>query len=349
MSFKFQLNILLVLCMFLSPITLQAYCNLEGCSGYDQANEDQERPLTMQEARKLNDFYTSIDRDLSENLEVLPDGTHQVAFSEDVNILYGMIAVPYGHGDYLDDDVKFTKEDARLHSERWHRREDRFEGGNQALRRYFKDKPKARIKETLELFEHTLIIDINDPKLNYGVGIIRERIDIDRGGERNTVVFYRKVSGHWIRSNTQWTFEIGPEGGTFKRGGYLNTLITSLQHKDPQVFENYLKKRKIGFTGPIIWNKIVRTTRSIGRGIKVAGRWAFRGILAGAGILGTQMLWSYAQEKNPHETGLVIAITKQQYERLAVSVRAVIQEIAEHPVLDELELPSQQAVQSGGL
>ena len=46
--------------------------------------------------------------------------------------------------------------------------------------------------------------------------------------------------------------------------------------------------------------------------------------------------------------GLVISVTKEQYENLVIKVREIIQEIAESPILDELELPSQQAMQAWG-
>ena len=298
MSFKFQSTILLTLCMLLNPATLQANCNFEGCSGYNQNNEAQESPLTMQEARRLRNLYTSVDRDLSENLEILQDGTYQVSFSENINALFGMIAVPYGHGDYLDDDdVKISKSEIRYRHKLWKSREERWERNNELLDRYFKDKPHTKKRETLEIMEHTINYEVDDPRGKYGLLIIRERIDIDRGGEQNTVWFYRKVGRDWIKSNRTWWFEIGPEAkNTLRPGGYLHTLITSLQHDDPQVFENYLKKRKIGFTGPIVWNRVARTSRAVGRGIKFVGRWTFRAALVYAGIVGTQMAFPYAQE-----------------------------------------------------
>ena len=106
-----------------------------------------------------------------------------------------------------------------------------------------------------------------------------------------------------------------------------------MQHNDPQVFENYLKRKGIRFTGPLLWSKVVRTSRFI-------GRWTFRAVLAGAGIVGSQMLFDYAQENHPEKTALIIAITKEQYEKLSTSVKGIIEELSEDSALDELELPN---------
>ncbi len=110
----------------------------------------------------------------------------------------------------------------------------------------------------------------------------------------------------------------------------IRTLIHSLQAKNPQVFENYLKARGVAFTGKIIKHRIRRAGRFV-------GRWTFRAILAGASIVGGQLLFDYAQENHPEETGLVIAITKEQWEILSTNVRGIIEELSEN-VLNELEL-----------
>ena len=312
--------------MLLSPITLQAYCNLEGCKGYTPSNLNQV-PITMQEARDIERFYTLVERDLSENLEILQDGTHQVKFGGLAGFLLFLWVMDGVNKDLKAKMAVWDAED-RAKYRRW-KEESNF------LKDYFKDKPNVFIsKETAEKLE----IAIDDPRGNYRIKIFRSVYTAVKG--ENIVKFYRrnKSNGKWmsLRFRDQRVFYFRDVYGRSDEKvlresvEYLDDLTRALQSNNPQVFENYLKARRIKSTPSIV--------RRAGRFV---GRWAFRGVLAGAGIVGGQMLFDYASENYSDETELVIAITKEQYEKLVIDVREIIVEIAEHPILDELELPSQ--------
>ena len=316
--------------MLLSPITLQAYCNLEGCRGYVLSNENQ-APLTMQEARELNNFYTSVDRDLSENLEILPDGTHKVSFSKDVNVLLGMgMATQMVSGDY-GGGGSYSKADARRDAEAWDRDARRWERDNDFLKKVFKEKFPGRVIIQESTNSMTIKIKDLDIKTGFDIRVVRERwYDITQE-ESTEVIYYRRINGRWYRaSKSSWLPSVYWE---FERERYFKDLFNVVASNDPQRFDRYVKERNIGFTSAVFKGEFVRA-------IKFAGRWGFRAALLGAGIVGGQMLFDYASENHPHETGLAIMVTKEQYEKLLVNVREIIVEIAEHPILDELELPS---------
>ena len=154
MSIKFYKTILLfVFCLsFISPIKLQAYCQFEGC--VDSSNLD-EAPLTLQEAQEIKEFYTSVERDLSENLEVLQDGTYQVRFSDDVMVAITSGAVFRVKG-MLDNKVTIVDETRieEIRQDRIRKRKSRelvkkeYEWGNKNLKKLLKDNPRVFIEET---------------------------------------------------------------------------------------------------------------------------------------------------------------------------------------------------------
>ncbi len=325
MSIKFYKTILsFVFCLsFISPIKLQAYCQFEGCGVSSNLDE---APLTLQEAQEIKEFYTSVERDLSENLEVLQDGTYQVRFSENVNVLLGMgMAVVSGdHGGPGGGGGKYTKEDAEFEGRIFRRKNEIWERHNNFLKNYFKDIPHVYITET----PHDMLITVTDPRKKYRVTIERERIYGDpystHNGSRNTLYFGRKIDGKWQPANNFYYLK-------YIEKEYFDELIGALQSDDPTDFKKYLKAGKIRFTLSVIISKAVRAS-------KFVGRWTFRAVLASASIVGGQMLFDYAQENHPHETGLVIAITKEQWENLVTNVRGIIEELSENNVLNELEL-----------
>ncbi len=330
MSIKFYKTILLVVfCLsFISPINLQAYCQFEGCGGSSNLDE---APLTLQEAQEIKEFYTSVERALSENLEVLSDGTYQVTFPQNINVLLGtgMAVVAGDHGGWPNKVKTPSRSDSdiRISNERW-------ETNNRVLRDFFRNRPHTSIKGDgflrggfLGMTEMT--INIDDPRGKYALLIKRTRSD---GWEYNKVFFYRKFDRNWVASPTYWTFDLGYWEKDRRAGrNYLNNLVNSLQSDDPQDFENYLRARRIKWTGEVFARKMIKAGRFV-------GRWTFRAVLAGASIVGGQMLFEYAQENHPEETKLVIAITKEQWEKLVTNVRGIIEELSENNVLNELEL-----------
>ena len=331
-SIKFYKTILLVVfCLsFISPIKLQAYCQFEGCG--DSSNLD-EAPLTIQEAQEIKEFYTSVERDLSENLEVLQDGTYQVRFSDDVMVAITSGAVFRVKG-MFDNKVTIVDE-TRIEEIRQDRIrnletkqivKDDYELGNNRLKKLLEGNPRVLIEETPD--KMTAYID--GPRGNYRIGIFR-KLELYPDGykeryAKSTLRFYRKVGGKWIKA-TQDLVSKELYLQNVDVDNHITTAINSLQSR--RGFNRYLRARNI--TWPLSVNKLARAGRFV-------GRWTFRAVLAGASIVGGQLLFDYAQENHPEETGLVIAITKEQWEILSTNVRGIIEELSENNVLNELEL-----------
>ena len=331
MSIKFYKTILLfVFCLsFISPIKLQAYCQFEGCGG---SNKD-EAPLTLQEAQEIKEFYTSVEHSLSENLEVLSDGTYQVSFPKNI-LSAGILGAglsPYATS--LIEHEILNKRAFEVHQ------------ANQAIR-------DLTINEKTNKFLNNYLRTVSDSRVEWSSKYVTAFIgDNSRGTHRvrihqrvvygdieetarTYVDYYRKSGGQWIMSDTYSWIDYGKYDFKEDLPKYeteIKRLIYALQSKNPQVFENYLKTRGVSFTGKIIKHRIRRATRFV-------GRWTFRAVLAGASIVGGQLLFDYAQENHPEETGLVITITKEQWEILSTNVRGIIEELSENNVLNELEL-----------
>ena len=334
MSINFYKTILLVVfCLsFISPIKLQAYCQFEGC--VDSSNLD-EAPLTLQEAQEIKEFYTSVEHSLSENLEVLSDGTYQVSFPKNILSagagILGAGLSPYAIQQIESDILWKTAFEA-------HKAEEAVrdltinEKTNKFLNNYLRTVPDSRVEWSSEYV--TAFIGDN----SRGVHRIRihQRVvygDIEETA-RTYVDYYRKSGGQWIMSDTYSWVDYGKYDFKEDLPKYetkIRTLIHSLQAKDPQVFENYLKARGVSFVNKIRKSRMWRASRFV-------GRWTFRAVLAGASIVGGQLLFDYAQENHPEETGLVIAITKEQWEILSTNVRGIIEELSENNNLNELEL-----------
>ncbi len=333
MSIKFYKTILLVIfCLsFISPIKLQAYCQFEGCGVSSNLDE---APLTLQEAQEIKEFYTSVERDLSDNLEVLQDGTYQVRFSDDV-----MVAITSGAffrvKGMFDNKVTIVDE-TRIEEIRQDRIRDRetkeivkheYESGNKRLKKLLKEYPRVSIEETPD--KMTTYID--GPRGNYRIGIFRKLKLYPQGYDErynnSTLRFYRKVGGKWIKATQDLvSTEMHLYYLLSKEDKHITTAINSLQSR--RGFNRYLRARNI--TWPLSVNRLVRAGRFV-------GRWTFRAVLAGASIVGGQLLFEHAQENHPEETELVINITKEQWEILSTNVRGIIEELSEN-VLSELEL-----------
>ena len=341
MSIKFYKTILLVVfCLsFISPIKLQAYCQFEGCGDSSKLDE---APLTIQEAQEIKEFYTSVEHSLLENLEVLSDGTYQVTFSENVSVLFGMgMATSMVSGDFFDDDDDDYQEKKRkrykppspeeIRQNRIRREKAKklikkeYEYGNNQLKKLLKDNPRAFIEET----PNKMTTYIDGPRGNYRIGIFRTlqtypQFGYDERYAQSILHFYRKVGGKWIKA----TQDLVSTELTLAKDEHITTAINSLQSR--RGFNRYLRARNI--TWPLSVNRLVRAGRFV-------GRWTFRAVLAGASIVGGQLLFEHAQENHPEETELVIAITKEQWEKLSTNVRGIIEELSENNnVLNELEL-----------
>ncbi len=336
----------MILCMFLSPITLQAYCNFERCKGYILSNLDHV-PITMQEVSELHNFYTSVERDLLENLEILPDGTYKVTFSENVNVLLGMGVATRMAYNYR----RFTPQPLKreiIPSEYYRMRQ----GSNNFLWDFFHDKPRTYMEiqgwRNYESLDSTISwhksdtlgmrIYMQNPSGKYQilvnrVGLWNNLIHSNTRPDTTRVYFDHKIDGQWIRSNRHLFLNFDTFYDRNRKQEIIRTLTTltdALQSDDPQIFENYLKARKISWTSAIVRNRLIRAGKLLGRHIS---RRTFGAILAGAGIIvGSQML----SEERLQETKLVISITKNQWENLIDDVRGMTTELSEHATLDEL-------------
>ena len=356
MSIKFYKTILLVIfCLsFISPIKLQAYCQFEGCGDSSKLDE---APLTIQEAQGVKEFYTSVERDLSENLEVLQDGTYQVRFSEKTNVLMAIGATPLGIADVLFGYDQYGRPlgHSGLEVRDWGKdyvEQKRWESNNKILKDFLLKDVPHHIEET----NTKMIIEITDPKGKYIIRIERRKNlfvfrDADtqnqfisryhkhaeEADEINKVFFFRKSGGRWIRAKKIETFDL-PLNLEFSITGDRDTILK--YNKGIRDVDTMIKSLRSGRRG--VWKRYLRArnirwSSGILRAGRFVGRWTFRAVLGVAGIVGSQMLFEHAQENHPEETALVIAITKEQWEILSTNVRGIIEELSEN-VLNELEL-----------
>ncbi len=249
MSIKFYKTILLVVfCLsFISPIKLQAYCQFEGCG---DSSKD-EAPLTLQQAQEIKEFYTSVEHSLSENLEVLSDGTYQVSFPKNI-LSAGLGAGILGAGlspyaiQQIESDIFWKAASEASEAEEAYRDLAINEKTNKFLRNYLRSVPDSKVEWSSEYV--TALIGDN----SRGTHRIRihQRVvynDIEETA-RTYVDYYRKSGRQWIMSDTYSWVNYGKYDFKEDLPKYetkIRTLIHSLQAKNPQVFENYLKARSL--------------------------------------------------------------------------------------------------------
>ncbi len=202
MSIKFYKTILLVVfCLsFISPIKLQAYCQFEGCG---DSSKD-EAPLTLQQAQEIKEFYTSVEHSLSENLEVLSDGTYQVSFPKNI-LSAGLGAGILGAGlspyaiQQIESDIFWKAASEASEAEEAYRDLAINEKTNKFLRNYLRSVPDSKVEWSSEYV--TALIGDN----SRGTHRIRihQRVvynDIEETA-RTYVDYYRKSGRQWIMSS----------------------------------------------------------------------------------------------------------------------------------------------------
>ena len=323
MSINFYKTILLVVfCLsFLSPIKLQAYCQFEGCGVSSNVDE---APLTLQEAQEIKEFYTSVERDLSENVEVLSDGTYQVTFNQNIAMGIGAVAGSYR--------VKLTTGSRSPFPPKWHndtgkeawlQRGEAWKKQNDVLKYHAERFPGLR-----EVLEGDAIVEVNFINSNYTHKVSIERSRNFDNISTSRIVVYQEREGAWLRGSRviPIDFKDGIEANRT-----INQILNALKEDSGAVLENYLQKRNITFGSAVVVKKAVRAVRFV-------GRWSLRAVLATAGIVGSHLAYDYAQENHPEETGLIIAITKEQFEILSTNVRGIIEDLSGNNDLNELEL-----------
>ena len=313
MSINFYKTILLVVfCLsFLSPIKLQAYCQFEGCG--DSSNVD-EAPLTLQEAQDIKEFYTDFERSLSENVEVLSDGTYQVTFNQNIAMGMGMGLA----ANQLRPGVEPPRSFDKVNRNWWIRQGKRWDEGYDLLNSLAKEYPHE-VSVVAESKDFS-IFTFHSPRDDYKIQI--EHFRRYRKDVTTRVIYYKKENYRWIRARRTTPIDIMAKGT-------VSNKLNALKSVNPMLWESYLYGARVKFGG---------VARRAVRAVRFVGRWSLRAVLAGASIVGGQLLFDYAQENHPEETGLVIAITKEQFEILSTNVRGIIEELSENNDLNELEL-----------